>query len=393
MPSGSREPLPEVRRIVLTNENSSIDQGVSLRRLAGILVVVGGLLGVPQTTAAQNPCNSSPAAYDRGGKPHKTRLVNDPLFTKQWGLKQINAPGAWEQGALGARAIIAIVDSGVDLRHPDLRRNLMKGTDIVGDAPGQECPGPQDPIGHGTHVAGIAAAVGDNRIGVVGVAPRARIMPVRVIRGDEQANEALIESSERVADGIRYAANHGADVINLSLSTFWVTDNPLGGLSEAVEFAWRKGAVIVAAAGNDEDPICKYPAADPLVICVASTTQNREVASSSNAPFKPTDNVAVLAPGGQYAGNRDFCNQNDLVISTFLTRDEHDCGLVGYATLWGTSLAAPHVSGIAALLSGRGLNNEQIVNCLLQTASNNGVYDSAMGYGIVNAAKAVRTCS
>ena len=364
-----------------------------MRLSTAIVVLAVGLTAAPSVTAAENSCTAASAAYDTGGRANKAGIVNDPLFPNQWGLRQIDASGAWKQGAWGQGSVIAVVDSGIDLGHPDLQGNLMKGTDLVGAVSGTDCPGPQDATGHGTHVAGIAAAVGDNSIGVVGVAPRARIMPVRVIRGDEQANEALIDASERVAEGIRYAAKNGADVINLSLSTFYVTDNPLGGVSEAIEFARSKGAVIIAAAGNDEDPICKYPAADPLVICVASTTQDGEVASSSNAPFKPTDDVAVLAPGGQYAGDRDFCNKNDLVLSTFLTRDPQGCGLDGYATLWGTSLATPHVSGIAALLSGLGLDNQQIVECILKTASNNGTYDSSTGYGIVNAGRAVRSCS
>ena len=365
-----------------------------MKRRVGTLVIVVGLLALPQPTSARSSCDEGGGPYDTGGAPDKSAVVNDPLFSKQWGLEQINGPHAWKLGASGEGVVIAVVDTGIDLSHPDLRGNLVKGTDVAIDADG-DCPGPQDQDGHGTHAAGIAAGIGDNGAGTIGVAPEAKIMPVRVIRGDEGEPE-VIEATRRVAQGIRYAAKNGADVINLSLSTFYVTNNPLSGVSEAIEFAWNEGAVIVAAAGNDEGPLCKYPAADPRVICVAATNRQGEIAPYSARPVKPTDDAVVLAPGGDYFGDRDFCNERAAVLSTYLARggfDHQDCGLNGYTTLWGTSMATPHVAGVAALLSGLGLDNAEIVDCLLKTSSNNGSYDSSTGYGIVNAGKAVKVCA
>ncbi|MGH2808856.1 MAG: S8 family serine peptidase [Actinomycetota bacterium] len=366
----------------------------AVRLVFAALIILGSVLAFARVAPAQSPrCKEAQRAYDTGGAPKRAAVVNDPLFPQQWGLERIDASNAWEQGARGDGAVVAVVDTGVDLSHPDLRGNLVQGVDLAIEGDGRNCPGPQDQNGHGTHVAGIVAARGDNGIGTVGVAPRAKLMPIRVLRGNESELE-LNEVSRSVAQGIRYAAKNGADVINLSLSTFLVTDNPLSGVSEAIEFAWRRGAVIVAAAGNGEDdPLCIYPAADPLVVCVAATNREGEVADYSSDPVKPTDDKAVLAPGGEYQGGRDFCDGRNLIWSTFLARDQFDCGMKGYATLWGTSMATPHVAGIAALLSGRGLDNEEIVDCILKTSSNNGTYDRATGYGIVNAGRAVRRCS
>src|SRR5207249_216773 len=134
---------------------------------------------------------------------------NDPLFPHQWGLTQIKAPDAWAHGALGAGVTIAIVDTGVDLNHPDLGSKIVAGADLVS---GETCtPGDQDLNGHGTHVAGIAAALTNNGIGVAGTAPDAKIMPVRVLDSTGSG------STDDVAAGIRWAADHGAQVINLSL--------------------------------------------------------------------------------------------------------------------------------------------------------------------------------
>ncbi|HEY8769194.1 MAG TPA: S8 family serine peptidase, partial [Thermoleophilaceae bacterium] len=159
------------------------------------------------TAQAAAPCAPVPTSYDSGGGA-LAGFPNDPLFPHQWGLAQVKAPQAWARGAQGSGATIAIVDSGIDLNHPDLSGKLVPGFDF---ASGASCAsGGQDRNGHGTHVAGIAAATTNNGIGVAGTAPLAQIMPVRVL--DEAGNGSSVD----VSAGIKWAADQGAQVVNLS---------------------------------------------------------------------------------------------------------------------------------------------------------------------------------
>jgi serine protease len=348
------------------------------------------MLAAPQQAAAK--CSNPGSAYDRGGKPGGG-AANDPLFSHQWGLRQINAPAAWARGARGAGVTIAIVDSGVDLTHPDLKAKLLPGKDLVRAANGLSgpgCPGAQDENGHGTHVAGIAAAITNNGIGVAGTAPRARILPVRVIDAGGNGEVSAVNA------GIRWAASHGAKVINLSLGG----DTPLIGnlpgsapdTEKAVAYAFSKGAVVVAAAGNETTPLCDYPAASKDAVCVAATDSNGLPATYSNLPADPDGTVAVRAPGGQ---GSLFCESDADIWSTMWpSSGDESCGTIrGYETLAGTSMSTPFVSGVAALLAGRGLKAPQILQCLKTRSSNNGSYDPVYGYGIVDANAAVAGCT
>lgn len=357
-------------------------------RTAAALILCAALSILPAAGSSAKPpssCTTATQTYSSGGAPG-SGPVNDPLFARQWGLDQVNAPEAWARGASGGGAVIAIVDTGVDLAHPDLAAQLVAGIDIA--AGKRDCPpGPQDENGHGTHVAGIAAAATGNGIGVAGTAPEARIMPVRVLDKDGSG------SLDDVVAGIRWAADHGAEVINLSLGEL-----PVIGQAEilneeieaAVEHAWSKGAVVVAAAGNETFPLCSYPAAARRAICVGATDRRGLPSFYSSFP-NDFEAVGVRAPGG--AGS-PFCEHDEDIWSTIWPGSGLDCqgsgSLSGYDTLAGTSMATPFVSGVAALLAGQGLTNAQIHERIRTTSSNRGSWDPVYGYGIVDADTATR---
>ena len=325
----------------------------------------------------QRACNVEAFDYDTGGDPG-TGAVNDPLFARQWGLEQINAPDAWARGFTGSGAVIAVLDTGVDLVHPDLQGNLSGGEDVA--AGRNDCPpGPQDENGHGTHVAGIAAAVADNGIGVAGTAPDARIMPVRVL--DEDGSGSI----DDIVEGIRFAADQGADVINLSLGELPVVGQlPMLNeeIEEAVTYAYERGTTIVAAAGNETFPLCSYPAAASKAICVGATDSRGLPSFYSNFP-NDDDAVGVRAPGGV---GSPFCEDDEDIWSTMWPGSDFDCpGIAGYDTIAGTSMATPFVAGVAAMLAAAGLTNDEIYERIRTTSSNGGAYDPVYGYGIVDA--------
>ncbi|MEK1833409.1 S8 family peptidase [Priestia megaterium] len=241
-------------------------------------------------------------------------VPNDLFYPYQYGPQKVQAPSAWDVIRSNSSIKIAIIDTGVQLNHPDLASKLLLGYNF---ADGNT--NPSDGNGHGTHVAGIAAAVTNNSTGIAGMAPLASILPVRAL---DNAGNGLLTN---IANAIVYAADQGAQVINLSLGA------PKGAvtLENAINYAWNKGAVIVAAAGNDGANVITYPAYYDNVIAVASTDSNDQKSSFSNYGIW----VEVAAPGSN-------------ILSTYTGSY--------YAYLSGTSMACPHVAGLAALLAAQG---------------------------------------
>jgi subtilisin family serine protease len=350
---------------------------------------VAAVLAVPGTAGAAPACAPVATSYGSAGAP-LGGFPNDPLFPHQWGLAQIRAPQAWARGGTGAGATIAVVDSGIDPAHPDLDAKLVPGADLVSD---QTCtPGTGDRNGHGTHVAGIAGASTNNGVGVAGTAPDAQLVPVRVLDASGSG------SSDDVNAGIRWAADHGAHVINLSLgpgvSIGGLLDLPIPAdvtaAGAAVDYAWSKGAVVVAAAGNSMFPLCSYPAAAAHAVCVAATDRDGFPSGYSNFPVSEEGGVAVRAPGGDGSGG---CDDADIWSTYWPAAGDDSCGAKGYEPLAGTSMSTPFVSGLAAMLRGVGLSNQETVDCIRRTSSNGGRYDATNGYGIVNAEAAVAICT
>ncbi len=326
--------------------------------------------------------------------------TNDPYFTKQWGLTKIQAEQAWPI-ADGTGAIIAVVDTGVDFNHPDLASKLIYYPEADFVEPNGTCTGSkakrtcvqdgaQDQNGHGTHVAGIAAAITNNGTGVAGVAPGARILPVRVLDAEGSG------TSDQVANGIRFAADKGAHVINLSLGFLSGVGEVVKVIGEldpvyaAIEYAQSKGSVVVIAAGNDSVPLCSEPSAAPGVVCVGSTDSRDLRSWFSNGDALLMKNYLV-APGGD-----GLTCAGDILATYLTTLATSSCSTQqGYDALAGTSMATPHVAGVAALLSSKGFDRARIVSCLLATNDDLGTAgrDSVFGYGRLNAYKAVSsTC-
>lgn len=287
----------------------------------------------------------------------------DPLRSKQWALPAIHLPQAWEQGT-GDGVTIAVLDTGVDTNHPDLAGRTVAGYDFV-DHDGD----PRDENGHGTHVAGIAAAATNNGVGIAGAAPDAKIMPVRVLTRAGQGSRTAI------ADGIVWAAAHGARVINLSLGESGLMSHLLRGgeLNAAIGQAAAKGAVVVAAAGNDSELKQPYHLSTPVLIVNASD-QDGDPARFTN--FGAVG--AVAAPGvGIWS-----------TLPTYRTpMTLHNES--GYGPEDGTSMAAPYVSALAAMLRADHESVRQTMHDIRATARNPS-HDPRLGYGVVNAEAALK---
>lgn len=311
----------------------------------------------------------------------------DPLLPRQWGMAQVQAQQAWKV-ATGKGVVVAVLDGGVDATNPDLRGKVLPGKDLVHGTKNAWT----DVDGHGTQVAGIIAARRDNGVGVAGVAPDARILPVKY--GE------VIPNGNLTPDAVRWPADQGAKVIVISEATLPALDVvfPLlleAELQAAIEHAWAKGAVIVVAAGNNAEPICSSPASLHRVLCVGAVDKRQLKPAFSSFDASMTRDYLV-APGGSDAPYAGFDNpvgdlgEDEQVWTTAVEgigTSEYD----RWAQVRGTSFASPFVAGVAALLVQRGLTNAQIVERLTSTGTDLGVpgRDPVYGYGEVNAARAV----
>jgi subtilisin family serine protease len=278
-------------------------------------------------------------------------IPNDPLFDRQWALRKIDATAAWEVTLGSPSVVVAVIDTGVDLTHPDLQGRLVPGRNLL--EPDQPA---QDDGGHGTHVSGTIAATINNGMGVAGVAPGVSIMPIKALKANGSGKDTT------VAQGVMWAADNGARIINMSFGGAEVS-RPL---TEAVSYAARKGVITVVAAGNEGVDTPSYPAATEPNIAVAATDPNDRRGGYSNYGSW----IVISAPGTG-------------IWSTWWG------GQSSYRIDNGTSMAAPHVSGVIALmLSLRpDLTIPEITGILRSTADP--VTEPGIGAGRVNAGRAL----
>ncbi|MEU8969941.1 type VII secretion-associated serine protease mycosin [Streptomyces monashensis] len=296
----------------------------------------------------------------------------DGIRAQQWGLDALHLDEAW-QTTKGKGVTVAVLDTGVEADHPDLAGNVLPGQDMIGFGAKQ---GDRTWARHGTAMAGIIAGHGHgpgDSAGVMGVAPEAKILPVRVILedGDPARTKARTTRGSALADGIRWAADHGADVINLSLGDDSNSAHPEPSEDEAVQYALKKGVVVVASAGNggEKGDHISYPAAYPGVIVATAVDRYGTRAAFSTRRWY----AAVSAPG----------------VNVVIADPDHK-----YYEGWGTSAASAFVSGAAALIKAAhpDLAPDQVKKLLEDTAEDApvGGRDDSRGFGMIDPAAALK---
>src|SRR3989338_4209235 len=320
-------------------------------------------------------------------------VPNDPYLNYQWHLDNaayggIKAKAAWDV-TQGAGVTVAVIDTGIAYENytdPATGKVFQKAPDFSGTCFVQgydfvsNDTHPNDENSHGTHVAGTIAQSTNNSLGTAGVAYESCLMPIRVL--DKNGSGTYAD----VAEGIRYAADNGAKVINLSLG------GSVGAtyLEEALAYAYSKGVTIVAASGNDGAGTVGYPAAyDNYVIAVGATRYNETRSSYSNYG----SSLDLVAPGGDTAVDQNGDGYVDGVLQNTFNPNTKNVLDFGYWFLQGTSMASPHVAGVAALVISKGnaTTSADVRQALQSTADDLGASgrDNTYGYGIVDAAEAV----
>ena len=333
-------------------------------------------------------------------------VPNDTLYAEQWHYPQIQLPDAWDVTTGSADVTVAVIDTGILSRHPDFSGQLVRGADLISDSEnagdddgvdtdpedvGDQGMGDGSSTFHGTHVAGTVAAATNNDTGVAGVAWNSRIMPVRVLGRFGGSTFDLIQSI-RFAAGLSNATGtlpaQAADVINMSLGGGAFSQSE----ADAVAAARDAGAIVIAAAGNSGTNRLQYPASYEGVVSVSATNQRNALTGYSNNGSM----IDVAAPGGDMGEDANSDGFPDGVLSA-IGSDRDGAVTYGYRRYEGTSMAAPHVAGVAALMKSvyddltpaqfdQVLSDGRITDDLGEEGR-----DDNFGYGLINANKAVIT--
>lgn len=396
----TEEQLHEVKQIIKSSKNI-LSAGERIKFSTALLLNTKNI--DENIEELVNKINNNPHLFLNKGfrvvyaEPNYLKVTNtqdvDPLYSEQWSHQITKIDQAWAITKGNASIKIAIIDSGVDPTHPDLAGNLLNdGYDFVDidlskysnftKFPGEDYTGLDadysDYNGHGTHCAGIASAIGDNGIGVKGVAPECKILPLRAgFTMESQGVQNVFLETVAIVNAINYAVEHGANIISMS---FGGSHSELE--QEAIKYAYQQNIVLIAAAGNSNSLIKAYPAAYKEVIAVTSISSSKYKSSFSNFGYW-TD---IAAPG-------------DSIISTVPLIGGNNTNSLGYMKLSGTSMAAPYIAGVAALILSQNpaINNDLVYQTLLTGVdpyrkTNDDTFnntDKYIGSGIVNVYKAL----
>lgn len=284
------------------------------------------------------------------------RVPNDVFYHRyQWNLPLIDMEQSWEITEGSPDVIVAVVDTGVDLNHPEFKGKLVGGYNMIADS-----NNPNDDNGHGTHVSGVIAARSNNHDGIAGMSWNSKIMPIKAIGADGSG------TAFDIAQGIRWATDNGARVINLSVGNY----TPSAALQEACTYAYKRNVVLVAATGNDATDQPGYPAAYKEVIGVSAVDHNKRFADFSNFG----EYVDVVAPGVD-------------IPSTYIYSD--------FAALSGTSMACPHVAALASLIISvnPSLSNKEVMDIIRKSSQDLGDagHDNTFGYGLIDVKAALQS--
>ncbi|MDO5295219.1 MAG: S8 family serine peptidase [bacterium] len=326
----------------------------------------------------QEEMNAAAAAASESQPMARQTYPNDPLFKHQWHMQMVKAPFAWKFSQ-GRGAVVAVIDTGVAWKKANgfvacedlAKTKIVPGYDFV-----NRNKLALDDNAHGTHVAGTIAQSTNNGVGVCGMAPQAAIMPIKVLSG---AGSGRVSD---IADGIRFAADHGANVINMSLGG----PMPAKAMAHAVAYAQRQGVLVCCAAGNEHRSNVGYPAGYEESFVVSALDAKGELAWYSNYGQR----VDIAAPGGDTRSDANGDGVVDGVYqNTIKMRHPEE---QGYYAFQGTSMATPHVAGAAAVLVGQGVNSPKALKKILRSTAQSKSWNSkgkVIGAGALDIGKAV----